>query len=166
MYGYQPSTLADRLLTLAGATADAGDRLKLIACIRYVVNQLLKLSKERMAARSTRTVPIFQPGDLVYLSTKGLHIRSPKCKHLRDQKLGPYQVIFKVGINSDKLLLPQGCRTHPEFPCDLLSHATSSTSLRPHQAEIEGDREEYGVDFISDVKIVYWPRRKGYYLQF
>jgi hypothetical protein len=49
------------------------------------------------------------------------------------------------------------------FHCDLLSRATSSTSLRPHQAEIEVDHEEYAVDFISDVKIDDWPRRRGPY---
>jgi hypothetical protein len=132
IYGYPPSTPADRLLPMDGATADADDRLTLIANIRDVVNQPLELSKERMATRSTRTAPIFQPGDLVHLSTKGLHIRSQKCKHLRDQKLGPYKIISKVGIDSHKLLLPKGCRLHPVFHCDLLSHATSSTSLRPH----------------------------------
>ncbi len=109
MYGYQTPTPADRLLPMAGATADAAHRLTLIAYIRDVVNQLLKLSKERMATRSTRMAPIFQPGDLVYLSTKGLHIRSQKCKYLRDQKLGPYKVISKVGISSFKLLLPKRC---------------------------------------------------------
>ena len=166
MYGYQPSTPADRLLPLVGASADAADRLTLIADIREVVTQLLKLSKERIAARSTRSAPNFQPGDLVYLSTRGLNIRSQKCKHLRDQKLGPYKVVTKVGINSYKLELPKGCRLHPVFHCDLLSHATSSTSLRPHQAEIEGDHEEYAVDYISDVKIDKWPRRRGSYLQF
>jgi len=65
MYRYQPSTPADRLLPMAGTTADATHRLTLIADIRDVVNQLLKSSKERMAARSTRTAPIFQPGNLV-----------------------------------------------------------------------------------------------------
>jgi len=50
--------------------------------------------------------------------------------------------------------------------CVLLSHASSSTSLRPHQAEIEGDHEEYAIDYISDVKIDNWPRRRGPYLQF
>ena len=111
MYGYQPSTPTDRLLPMVGATGDAVDRLTLIADIRDVVNQLLKLSKKMMAARSTRTAPVFQPGDLVYLSTKGLHIRSLKCKSLiRDQKLGPYKGISKVGIYSYKLLLPtKGC---------------------------------------------------------
>ena len=71
MYGYHPSTPADRLLRLAGATANVDDRLTLIIDIRGVVNQILKLSKESMALRSTRTAPIFQPGDLVYLLTKG-----------------------------------------------------------------------------------------------
>jgi hypothetical protein len=69
-----------------------------------------------------------------------------------------------VGINSYKLLLPKGCRLHSAFLCDLLSHALSSTLLRPHQTEIEGDHEEYAVDYILDVKIDNCPRRKGPYL--
>jgi hypothetical protein len=95
MYRYQLSTPADRLLPLTSATVDATDRWTLIADIRDVVNQLLnRLSKKRIAARSTRNAPSFQPGYLVYLSTKGLHIRSHKCKLLSDKKLGPYKVVF------------------------------------------------------------------------
>ncbi len=52
------------------------------------------------------------------------------------------------------------------FHFDLLSHATSPTSLRPQQAKIEVDHEKYAVDLISDVKIDNWPRRRGPYLQF
>ena len=52
------------------------------------------------------------------------------------------------------------------FYCDLLSHASSSTSLRPHRAEIEGDHEECAVDYIFDIKIDNWPRKRGPYLQF
>jgi hypothetical protein len=51
MYGYRPLTLVDRLLPLSIATTDASDRLTLIADIQNMVNQVLKLSKERMAAR-------------------------------------------------------------------------------------------------------------------
>jgi hypothetical protein len=166
MYGFQPSTPADRLLPLASATTEAADRLTMMRDIRDVVYQLIKLSKERMAARTTRTAPLFHQDDNVYLSTKGLNLRSQKCKHLRDQRLGPFKVICKVGINSYKLLLPKGCRLHHVFHCDLVSHASSSTSLKPHQAEIEGDHEEYAVDFISYVKIDNWPRRRGSYLHF
>ena len=166
MYGFQPSTPADRLLPLTGATADAADRLTNIVEIRDVVKQLLILSKERMAARTTRSPPNFSVGDLVYLSTRGLHIRSQKCKHLRDQKLGPYKVLAKVGMTSYKLMLPDGCRLHPVFHRDLLSQSTTTTSLRPHQAEIEGDMEEYAINYIDDVKLDTWPRRRGLYLQF
>ena len=118
----------------------------MITDIRDIVYQLINFSKERMAARSTRTAPLYQPDDYVYLSTKGLHIRSQKCKHLRDQRLGPFKVICKVSINANKLLLPKGCRLQLVFHCDLLSHASSSTSLRPHKIEIEGDHEEHAVD--------------------
>ena len=52
------------------------------------------------------------------------------------------------------------------FHCDLLSHASSSRSLRPHQAKIEGDHEEYAVDYIYGGKIDNWPIRRGSYLQF
>ena len=98
MYGFQPSTPANRLLPLTGATAEATDRLTLIKDIIDVVHQLIKLSKERMAARSTRTAPLFQPDDYVYLATKGLNIRSQKCKHLRDHRVGPFKAICTLGL--------------------------------------------------------------------
>ena len=66
-----------------------------------------------------------------------------------------------MDINSYKLLLPKGCRLRHVFHCDLLAHATSSTSIRPHQAEIEGGHEEYADNFISDVEIDDWSRRRG-----
>jgi hypothetical protein len=162
MYGFQPSTHANRLLPLNGATVEAAYRLTMITDIRDVVHQYIKLSKERMAGRSTRTAPLYQPDDYVYFSTKGLNTRSQKGKQLRDQRLGPFKV--KVGNNYFKLLLPKGCRLHPVFHCDFLSHASSSTSLRPHRAEIKGDHEEYAVDYIFVVKIDNWPRRRGPFL--
>jgi len=161
MYGFQPSTPANRLLSWTGATAEAFDRLTMIRDIRDEVHQLIKLSKERMSSRSTRTAPLFQPDDYVYLSIKGLNIRSQKCKHLRDQRLGQFKVICKVGFNCYKILLSKECRLHLVFYFDMLSHASSSTSLRPRQPEIEGDHGEYAVDYISDVKIDNWPRMRG-----
>ena len=99
MYVFQPSKHANRLLPLTGATAKATYRFTMTTDTRDV-HQLIKLPKERMATRSTRTIPLFQPDDYVYLSTKGLNIRSKKSKHLRDQRLGPFKVICKIGINS------------------------------------------------------------------
>ncbi len=74
------------MITLAGATANATDRLTNIVEIRDVVKQLLILLKERMAARTTRSQANFNVGDLVYLSTRGLHTRSQE-----GPKIGPLQ---------------------------------------------------------------------------
>ena len=61
----------------------------------------------------------------------------------------------KVGINSYTLSLPKGCRLHPVFHYDLLYHATSFTSRRPHQADIEGDHEntQLTLSWMSKLKI-------------
>jgi hypothetical protein len=51
-YGFQLATLADRLLLLNRAPTSAADRLTGLASIRDVVRELLKHSKQGMAARS------------------------------------------------------------------------------------------------------------------
>ena len=56
-------------------------------------------------------------------------------------------------MSISRLLLPTGCRLHSEFHCDLLSHATSSTFLRPRRVETDGDHEDYSIKYISDAKI-------------
>jgi len=71
MYGYQPSTPADRLSPMVGATASATARFALIVDIRDVVNQLVKVFEESMAARSTRTAPIFCREILFIFRRKG-----------------------------------------------------------------------------------------------
>jgi hypothetical protein len=57
-YGFQPSTRADRLLSLTGAPALVADRLTKLANVREVVHELLTLSKQRMPGRSSRPTPI------------------------------------------------------------------------------------------------------------
>ncbi len=90
-YGFQPAaTHADRLLPLTSAPAPATNRITESANVREVVRELLTHSKQRMAARSSRPAPTFVVGDFVFLFSNGLHIHSQKCKHLRDQRLGPY----------------------------------------------------------------------------
>jgi hypothetical protein len=117
-YGFQSATHVDRLLPLTGAPALVVERLSELTNVREVVRELLTLSKQRMAARSSRPAPTFVVGDFVFLSSKGLHIHSQKCKHFRDQRLGPFQVIEKVGLKSYRLKLPPRCRLHPVFKCD------------------------------------------------
>ncbi len=69
--------------------------------------------------------------------------------------MGPFKVIAKVGVTSYILLL-SACylRLHQVFYRDLLSHSTTSTLQRPHQAKIESDMEEYAIKYIDDVKLM------------
>jgi len=165
-YGFQPATPVDRLLPLTGALASATDRLTGLASTRDVVRELLTPSKQRMTAHSSRPAPTFVVGDFVFLSSKSLHIHSQKCKRLRDRRLGPFEVLEKIGLKSYKIRLSPGCRLNPVFHCDLLSIASNSTALRHKPAEIESDHNEFAIDYISDVKIGNWPNRRGPYLQF
>ena len=58
-YGFQQATLIDRLLPLTGAPFFVADRLIDLASIGNVVRELLTLTKQRMAALSSRPTPIF-----------------------------------------------------------------------------------------------------------
>jgi hypothetical protein len=85
------------MLPLTCAPDHVDERLIELASVREIVRELPTLSKKRMVARSSRPAPTFAVGDFVFLSSKGLHIHSQKCKRLRDQRLGPFQNIEKVG---------------------------------------------------------------------
>ena len=58
-YGFQPATHDDRLLPLTRAPTPVVNRLNDLASIRDVVGELLTLSKQRIAARSSRSASIF-----------------------------------------------------------------------------------------------------------
>ena len=103
-------------------------------------------------------------GDFKFLSSKSLRIHSKKFKHLRDRRLGPFEIIEKVGLKFYKLKLPPSCRLHIVFHCVLLSKAFGSRLLRHQPAESEKDHNEYAIDYISDAKADNWPYHRGYYL--
>ena len=83
------------MLLLTGALARVYERLTDLANVRDAVRELLTLSKQRMAARFSRPTPTFVVGDFIFLSSKGLHIHSRKCKHLRDQRVGPFEKVLR-----------------------------------------------------------------------
>ena len=85
---------------------------------------------------------------------------------MRDQRLGPWQVIEKVGLKSYRLTFPPRCRLHPVFHCDLLFKSSYSRPLRNHLVEIESEHNEYTIDYISDAKVDNCPNRCVLYLQF
>jgi hypothetical protein len=59
-YGFLPTTSAHRLLPLIGAQAYVTDRLTELVSVRDVVRELLALSKQRMAGRSSRPSLFFR----------------------------------------------------------------------------------------------------------
>ena len=166
-YGYQPPAPVDLMLPLDGIPASAADRLQNIRDTQMVVKELLQLSKEKQAAKgSASVVPVFEAGDYVKVSTKGLRIKSQSCKKLMDRYIGPYRVLERVGNRSYRLQLERGSRLHPVFHIDVLSRASSETPLRSRPVDAVDDDMEYQIDHISDVKLDIWPRRRGLQVQF
>ena len=135
------------------------------------MQESLRLSKDRMA-HSDIPVVEFQPGDLVYLITKGLIIKQQRNHKLRDRQLGPFKVIRKVGNRSYAIALTKGHKLHNVFHVDKLRPATSSRPLRQGLSvtdEITADatdEEEFEVAAITDVKISAFPKRRGPQLLF
>ena len=166
-YGFNPDAPVDKLLSgTSAANTKADDVLTQLTDVQSVVKELLKLSKERLAARRTRAAPEFQPGDMVHLSTKGINIKSQACKKLKDRCIGPYKVLQKIGQTSYKLLLPAGSRLHPVFHVDVLKKAESKEPLRSIPVDDITDEEFYGVEKITEVKLGSWPKRRGLYVLF
>ena len=168
LYGYKPAVPVDGLFpSWEGVPSGAAARLQQIQDTQLLVRETLKLNKQRLEeSTSTRQHVEFRPGDLVYLSTKGLRIVSQACKKLKDRRLGPYRVEAKIGLKSYRLHLPPGMRLHNVFHVDLLSQAPSSTPLRLQPPEVNEDDREYEVESIQDVKIDRFRGSKAYHLQF
>ena len=96
-YGFQPASPFDRFLPSAGAPASVAKRLTELANARKVlfVSFSYFLSIEwLLVLLDQRLLSLWMI--LFFLSSKGLHIHSQKYKYLRDQRLGPFQVIEKV----------------------------------------------------------------------
>jgi hypothetical protein len=80
-----------------------------------VVRELLTLSKQCVASRSSRLATTFVCGDLVYIPFfKGLHI------DLCDQCLGPFPVLNKIGLALYKLEHHRACNVLVGCNCDML----------------------------------------------
>jgi len=163
-YGYNPPGPADLMFSketaIKGNTA-AIDRLQNLHDTQEVVKELIYLSKQRMMARSDTVVPEFNPGDLVYVSTRGLRIKSQDCRKLMDRRIGPFPVIERVGGRSYRLNLPRNHKLHPVFHVDVLSKAYSDQPLRQLIEVADDNTVEHAVDKILEVKLDRWPGLRG-----
>ena len=120
--------------------------------------------------RHVAEAPEFKVGDKVWLDSRNLHLRQPSWK-LSLKRLGPYEVVEKVGTLNYKLKLPCDVLVHPVFHVSLLSAYRPSTipgrvPTPVPPIEIDGDLE-YEVDTIRDSrlqrgKLQYLVHWKGY----
>jgi len=162
-YGYNPPGPADLLLPNTSTTSNtvANDRLQNLHDTQAVVKELVYLSKQRMVARSDTKLPVYNPGDLVYVSTKGLRIKSQDCRKLMDRRIGPFPVIERVGGSSYRLNLPRNHRLHPVFHVDVLSKAHSDQPLRQQLEVADDNTVEHAITKILEVKLDRWPGLRG-----
>ncbi|MBW0516437.1 hypothetical protein O181_056152 [Austropuccinia psidii MF-1] len=112
---------------------------------------------KRYANKSRASPPVFNPGDLVWLSSKNIKSTRP-TKKLSERWLGPFPILRKVSTHAYHLKLPSQCKSiHPVFHISLLEPVQTSTITNRHQeppppAIIE-EEEELQVSQILDSKL-------------
>ena len=146
--------------------------MQLLKDTHAAVQESLRLPKDRMA-HSDIPVTEFEPGDLVYLITKGLVIKQQRNHKLRDRQLGPFKVVRKIGNISYAIALPKGHRLHNVLHIDKLRPAHSPRPLRQGLTVTDEltenaavDTDEFEISEISDVKIDKFPKKRGPHLLF
>ncbi|MBW0495725.1 hypothetical protein O181_035440 [Austropuccinia psidii MF-1] len=121
-------------------------------------------SFKRYADKSRSSPPVFNPGDMVWLSSKNIKSTRP-TKKLSERWLGPFPILKKVSTHSYHLKLPSQWKSiHPVFHISLLEPVKTSTIQNRHQEPppiIIEEEEEWEVSQILDSKL---KRGKLWYL--
>ncbi|MBW0547149.1 hypothetical protein O181_086864, partial [Austropuccinia psidii MF-1] len=120
---------------------------------------------KRYADKSRASPPVFNPGDMVWLSSKNIKSTRP-TKKLSERWLGPFPILKKVSTPVYHLKLPSQWKSiHPVFHISLLEPVKTSTVPNRHQEPpppiIIEEEEEWEFSQILDSKL---KRRKLWYL--
>jgi hypothetical protein len=115
----------------------------------------IEFNNQRSAAYANKKrsmEPPLKRGDKVYLLRKHIKTKRPSTK-LDFKKLGPFEIIEKVGPVNYKLRLPQNSRLHPVFHVSLLEPAKGDTPLATDtELQPENDLDVYEVEKILDTR--------------
>ncbi|MBW0513191.1 hypothetical protein O181_052906 [Austropuccinia psidii MF-1] len=112
---------------------------------------------KRYAYKRRASPPVFNPGDMVWLSSKNIKSTRPK-KKLSERFLGPFPILKKVSTHAYHLNLPSQCKfIHPVFHISLLEPVKTSTIPNRHQEPcppiIIEEEEEWEVSQILHSKL-------------
>jgi hypothetical protein len=97
-----------------------------------------------------REAPVFKVGDMVLLEGKNIETDRP-TKKFDDTRLGPYEILEKVGAAAWKLRIPETNQMHPVFNEQLLTPFVEPPEHRKEERpapKIVSGHDEYAVDEI------------------
>lgn len=137
-----------------------------------------KEDMKRWYDRKARDDPGYKVGEKVWLETTNLRVERPSRK-LSEKRLGPFEVLEKIGQTSYKLKIPKSWQVKtPVFHASLLHKYTPpSFDVQrvpdPPPPEVRDDVEEYHVEEVVDSRVqrgklqyrVHWagyPLKKDY----
>ncbi|MBW0509187.1 hypothetical protein O181_048902 [Austropuccinia psidii MF-1] len=128
--------------------------------IEVAINRL-----KRYADKSRASPPVFNPDDMVWLSSKNIKSTRP-TKKLLERWLGPFSILKKVSTHAHHLKLPFKWKSiHPVFNISLLEPVKKSTIPNGHKEPpppiIIEEEEKWEVSQILDSKL---KRGKLWYL--
>ncbi|MBW0549063.1 hypothetical protein O181_088778 [Austropuccinia psidii MF-1] len=120
---------------------------------------------KRYSDKSRASPPVFNPGDMVWLSSNNIESTRP-AKRLSERWLGPFPILKKVSTHAYHCkLLSQWKSIHPVFHISLLEPVKTTIIPNWHQEPpppiIIEEEEEWEVSQILDSKL---KRRKLWYL--
>ncbi|MBW0476228.1 hypothetical protein O181_015943 [Austropuccinia psidii MF-1] len=130
----------------------AGKLSKKLQSVRQDVKRELEVAINRLkryADKSRASPPVFNPGDMVWLSSKNIKSMSP-TKKLSERWLGPFPILKKFSTHAYHLKLPSQWKSiHPVIHISLLEPVKTSTipnrHKEPHPPIIIEEEEEWEV---------------------
>ncbi|KAL0168185.1 hypothetical protein M9458_036407, partial [Cirrhinus mrigala] len=112
-----------------------------------------------------RTAPLYQPGDLVWLSTRDLRLRLP-CRKLSPRYIGPFRILRQINNVTYQLQLPPRYRILPTFHVSLLKPFSPSVTDVPGAEAGPPPPEILDQPSVYTVREVLDSRRRGGRLEY
>jgi hypothetical protein len=157
-FGFHPKFSA----TIPRVTRDntpCPDHVKALLDVHSEMKFNIQSANERHARHfdtKTMTQPDFNIDDKVWLDARNLRTERP-AKKLDYKRVGPFQILEKVGTRSYRLDLPATMRVHPVFHVNLLERFRQDTipgrTPKPLPPLIVSGEEEFEVEAILDSKV-------------